>query len=280
MNCGISMCTFKDDVPYLLYLPFDFDSYSLEKSWKDSMVFYNNMVDEGWDISINSSGYRGFHCLVSVVPKPYSRNQILSAQSFYKRYLGLTTCDSNIFGDIRRIIKIPGTCHCGKFKKDKSNHWKRIGEGSYCYTIKYNKGEVLDLDEYWPDEFPEYNYNKSNNSNNKPKHPFPCIDKCLEEYIDEYGLHEPPHLIRYSFVAYWLKMGYEPEEIYQMLYEKYSIGKKYEWADWGDTKTMNQIQQIGGNNGYNPMTCNTLRKMGFCIKECKYNHDDWFDKEK
>ena len=106
MNCGISMCSFKDDIPYLLYLPFDFDSYSLEESWQDAKTLYNNMVDEGWDISINYSGYRGFHCLVSVVPKPYARNQILAAQSFYKRYLKLDTCDSNIFGDIRRMAMV------------------------------------------------------------------------------------------------------------------------------------------------------------------------------
>jgi len=117
LNCGISVCTFKDEVPYLLYLPFDFDSDSLANSWSDAMKFYNHIVDIGYDISINYSGYRGFHCLISTIPLPYSRKLIHDVQSYYKNLLDLKTCDPNIFGDIRRLIRIPGTLHIGKFKR-------------------------------------------------------------------------------------------------------------------------------------------------------------------
>lgn len=274
-NCGISICSYLGEVPYLLYLPFDFDSYNLEESWVDAKKFYNFMVKSGYDISIQSSGFRGFHCLVSTIPNLYSKRQIRQAQQWFKDLLHLETCDTAIFGDWRRLIRIPGTLHCGKFIKDKNKKWKRLGEGSYCKVIKYNEGKLFDLNEYFEDDFPDYEFSAV--SNNKPLHSYPCVDDVLDNYKDEFGRREPPQLIRYSYVAYWLRSGKTPKEIYKMLEDRHSIGKEYEWYDWDDDITMNQIIHISGRgDDYHPLKCETIKSLGFCLEnKCRYFIDDW-----
>jgi hypothetical protein len=275
-NCGISMCSIIGEVPLMLYLPFDFDSYNLKESWEDAKKLYNYLAPD-YDISINYSGYRGFHCFLTIPPKMYSTNLIKTAQKWFMDALDLKTCDPNIFGDWRRLMRIPGTLHCGKFKKDKEKQWKRLGEGNYCQQIKYSKGDMFPLDELFEDDNPEYEFVNINGSRDgKKPHPYPCLEHTLKYYRDEYNEREPPQLIRYSYVAYLLKLGKEPEEIFDMLYDKYSTGKEYEWYDWNDTTTMTQINQIARNERYNPLKCKTIESMGFCLKEnCPYYTKDW-----
>ena len=271
MNCGISVSTFKGEVPFLLYLPFDFDSDTLEKSWEDTKKLYNEVVDEGWDIFVQYSGFRGFHCLVSVVPDIYSRGQIKAAQEFYKRTLNLRTCDTQIFGDVKRLIRIPGSLHAGKFKKIKGKGWQRMGEGGYCSTMKHTKGDLLDLDDYFVDEFPEYDFDRVKSNSNL--HPYPCIDVAMNN-------REPSQLIRYSYVAYHLKEGKKPNEIINMLEEKHSDGKKYEWDDWNKEYTAKQIFHIAGRiDCYNPLKCSSLKSLGYCVDGCPYNYSDWVFKK-
>ncbi len=267
-NCGISVCTILNEVPYLLYLPFDFDSDDLHKSWKDAKQLYNWIVDCGYDVSINFSGYRGFHVLITTVPKPYSKPQIRAAQKFFKRALNLPTCDKQIFGDIRRLIKIPGTIHAGKFKKNKDKIWKRVGEGSTAYKVKYTPGNPLDLDDLIEEEDIDFDFEFNDTSDyTKPKHPYPCIEK----YINN---EEPPQIIRYSYVSYYLKMGLTPDEIIDKLKEEHSEGKEHEWIDWSESTTTTQIYHIASGDYY-PLKCETLKELGYCMKDCIYNTDGW-----
>ena len=141
------------------------------------------MVKSGYDITINDSGYRGFHCLVSVIPKLYSRRQIRNSQMWFKDLLNLKTCDTAIMGDWRRLIRIPGTLHCGKFKKDKNKKWIRLGEGHYCDTVAHNQGHLFDIDEFFEDEFPDYDFTASPKIKNL--HNYPCVDNVLETYKND-----------------------------------------------------------------------------------------------
>jgi hypothetical protein len=272
LNCGVSVCTFKDDIPYLLYLPFDFDSDSLEDSWEDAMKFYNHIVDDGYDITINYSGYRGFHCLISTVPKPYSRNRIHDIQSYYKNLLDLKTCDPNIFGDIRRLIRLPGTLHAGKFKRIKGKGWIRVGEGNYCKTIMESEGNVIDLDDMGIDipesKYDDYSYENGTTVYDKPQHLYPCLEKAMDA-------PEPGQLIRFSYVAYLLKEGKSPEEIIQMLEDRHSEGKAFEWADWNLDYTSNQVMHIAGRGSYNPLNCSNIQKMGLCLDDCIMSGQGW-----
>ena len=265
-NCGISMCSIINDVPHLLYLPFDFDSKDLKKAWEDASKLYNFCIDSGYDVTINFSGYRGFHVILSVIPKPYSRPQIRVAQKFFMDALNLKTCDKAIFGDIRRLLRIPGSIHCGKYEKTNS-HWERIGNGGLCDTISHSPGELLDIDELVADSNYDFDYERKLEISNTI-HDYPCLEKHMRN-------EEPPHIIRYNYVAMLLKKGLNVDEIFEHLKENYGIGAEYEWNDWDDYRTRKQIRHIAYGSNYNPMNCSTLRDLGYCIKDCPLNIDDW-----
>lgn len=270
MNCGISICEYIDDVPYLLYLPFDFDSESLDKSWEDASTFYNYMIEDGYQITINFSGYKGFHCLIPVEHNLYSKKQIKNVQRYFKELLNLSTCDPAIFGDIRRLIRIPGTVHCGKFKRIKGKGWIRVGEGSYCETISHNIGNKLNLNELDTPEYPEYEFEESNGNGHSRNSNlwYPCIDEVMNE-------REPPQLIRYSYVAYRLLNGELPEDIINDLEDKHSEGKLYEWDDWNLDYTSNQVNHIASKGDYQPLSCKSLQTLGYCKNQCKLDINNW-----
>lgn len=266
-NCGISMCSIIDDVPYLLYLPFDFDATTLSDAWRDASTLYNEFVDDGYDVTINYSGYRGFHVLVTVHPKPYTRPQIRVAQKFFAEGLGLKTADKQIFGDIRRLIRIPGTVHCGKFEKVNS-HWRRLGMGGICTTIAHSPGEVLDLDELVEEvdiEIPDKIYD------NKEVRNMPSY-KCLEKHMNN---EEPPHIIRYSYVAMLVDKDYEVDDIMNILRTTHSPTGVAPWNDWDEEYTRKQIMHIAYASEYHPLSCQSLKELGYCIKECPDNIDSW-----
>jgi len=267
-NCGISMCSFINEVPHLLYLPFDFDSSKdLKLAWDDASKLYNMLVDCNYDVTLNFSGFRGYHIVLSVYPRPYTRPQIRVAQKFFTEVLGLKTQDKQIFGDIRRLLKIPGTVHCGKFEKVNS-HWKRIGEGGMCETIAYHNGELLDIDEL-VEESKEYV--SEFNGNHKDNKPMPSYT-CLKLHINN---EEPPQDIRYSYVAMLVNQGYEIDEIVAILKRDHSSSGKWPWVDWDEDLTTKQVEHIYNADTYNPPRCDTLKEMGYCIKECVDNLDDW-----
>lgn len=273
-NCGISISSFVDNEPHLLYLPFDFDSKSLDKPLEEAITLYNRIVEQGYRVSLQESGFKGYHVLVSTIPKYYSRFQILSTQTMYKNNLNLSTCDTQIFGDIRRLIRIPGTCHCGKFTK-LNGEWKRLGEGSYCRVLDFTDGNLLDIDDViYEDKSSRINKLSSINGNSfgdVTRHPIPCVEECLKHYKDEDGHREPPQLIRYSYVVYELKKGKSPEEIFDTLKSKFGRGQEFEWYDWDDRITSYQINHINNNQGYKPLKCETLKSMGFCLyNKCPY----------
>jgi len=268
-NCGISISTIKFGVPYLLYLTFDFDSDNLRNSWDDAKQLYDFVSDSGFDVYINFSGCRGFHVLISTIPKPYSKPQVRVAHKFFYDLLKLKTCDKQLFGDIRRLIRIPDTIHAGKFIK-KNGKWIRDREGSISHIIKHSVGELLDLEEIVREEPDDIKMNfPSNGSFNLHTHPYPCLEKHIKN-------EEPPQLIRYSYVAYLKDTGKTPEEIMEILINNHSKGKKYEWSDWDLEYTYNQVKHITDDSkDYHPPRCETLKSLGYCISNCKYDISDW-----
>ena len=266
-NCGISVSSIKDNVPYLLYLTFDFDSDNLREPWNDAKKLYNFIAESDFDVYINFSGCRGFHVLISTVPKPYTKPQVRIAHKFFADLLKLRTCDKQLFGDVRRLIKIPGTFHAGKFVKTNGT-WKRYLDGSISCIIKHSTGDLLDLDDITRDDTYEFEFTNTK-SVNKHIHPYPCLEKHIRN-------EEPPQFIRYSYVAYLKDMGKTPEEIMNILVENHSENKRYEWIDWNYEYTYNQVKHITSEeHDYHPPRCETLKSLGYCIPNCIYSNSDW-----
>jgi len=234
-NIGISMCTFKDNKPYLLFLPFDFDSNDLKEAWKDAIKLYNYLIKRDYDVHITYSGRRGFHIFLATEPKWYHKNQIKSVQKYFKKELDLKTLDSHIFGDIRRLMRIPHTYNI---------------RGNLCREITKHDGKLLDLDLLAIEdvdmrenvEYDEVDY-----------HSYPCIEYLVRED------NEPRHIIRFTYVILRLADGWTEDDIIDEIQEEFN------WIDWDESYTRNQIRHIE-ERGYVPPSCKTLIDTGFCPK--------------
>jgi len=244
-NIALSISTYKDNHPHLLFMPFDFDSDDLRKAWDDAKRLYNYFVRENYGAYLTFSGRKGFHVLVITDPKVYTRKQLRVCQRHFKNLLSLNTVDEQIFGDVRRLMRIPGTYNI---------------KGGLCKVLAHNIGKEFDLDEIYEYEEPVNNYNVKSNGD-RQFHDYPCIESLIR--LDS----EPRHMIRFTYVILRLDEGYSPEEILSEI-------ETFGWQDFNEYYTMKQIQHIDGR-GYVPPSCSTLRELGFCnVENCEFRRDN------
>jgi len=254
-NLGISMCTYKDGMPYLLFLPFDFDSADLRESWNDSSRMYNKLVKKGYTVCLTFSGQKGFHIFIKTVPKIYTKKHIRAVQKYFKEMLNLKTLDENIFGDVRRLMRIPNTYNM---------------KGKLCRIIACNTGKELDLNDLIDAKNikDDSGYVFDTDYDTYEIREYPCIERLIKD--KDYwrknhprGGFEPSQPVRYTWVTLRILEGKSEDEI---IAEAESFG----WDDYDESKTRYQIRHIGGR-GYIPYSCSTLRDMGLCIVDnCKY----------
>jgi hypothetical protein len=249
-NIGISISTYKDGVPFLLYLPFDFDSGDLRESWEDAKKLYNFMVDNNYKTYLIFSGRKGFHVLVSTKPKMYTKKQLRMTQRMFKDIFSLKTLDEAIFGDIRRIMRIPETFNIN---------------GSLCKILAFNDGELLDLDSIYKDEYIPSNGNGNSNGKLANYHDYPCIDKLIidrDYWVKNHSRHrfEPAEAIRLT----WAAVKLNSHSIDEVLDE----AKSYGWDDWDYDKTRKKLEYLCDRD-WHPHSCQTLKGLGYCIiKNC------------
>jgi hypothetical protein len=244
--CFISVCQFDPD-PYLEYVPFDFDGPNAKKDAQKLVAFFDKNNLNPYIVVFSGLGY---HVYLKVVKHYYSKSVLASFQNDIIGGLNLTTADSCIIGDIRRVMRIPNTIN--------EKH------GTVCQYI-YNDHQldnpVLDL-LLWTNNNSkrerEFNINREfesleSNDNNliSELHSYPCLKYWIRS-------EEPPHLIRVWYVTYKLIEGYSVDDIIDDL-------RSYNWVDWDENLTRYQIHHIV-NKGYKMPKCKTIMDHGFCIK--------------
>ena len=248
---GISICTYKDGVPYLLFLPFDFDSKDLKLSWEDAKSLYNYLIKEGFGVILNFSGKKGFHVFVPTFPEIYTRRQIRQTQLYFKTLLNLKTVDEQIFGDIRRLMRIGGTYNIN---------------GGLCKTIAQEDGKFLNLNDIIKDDIPRIEFS-NNKTIKRHYHPYPCIEKYIKDreyWIAHHkrGKFEPSEDIRLSWAALRLSDGNPIEDILKE-------AESYHWDDWDYETTKKKIEYLSDKE-WIPHSCKTLKELGYCIRDCKF----------
>ena len=241
-NIGISVCTYNDvDIPYLLFIPFDFDSLIDKKlALKDAIKLYNHFVGLNFDVRLTDSGRKGFHIFVGVVPKAYSKESLRSFQRWFIKTLDLKTADLQILGDNKRIMRIPYTFNV---------------KGGLCKEIAYNQGELIDIEDLLLETY----VSKPIEYETREFHEYPCIEELMR--TDP----EPRELIRLSYVALRLAKDWTEDEIIEEM-------KSFNLVDWDEEKSRRKIEYIANGN-YVPLGCKSIEDMGYCLKEkcCIYN---------
>jgi len=270
-NCGISISTYLDGMPFLLFLPFDFDSEDIEKSWSDALRVYNLFALSGYSTILTFSGNKGFHVLVKTKPDIYTSNELREVQIFIKDIMNLKTCDRQIMGDIRRLIRIPGTYHsngklCEILKFSEGSKELDLRKFTLIYNnlvleVRYENGrspeKIYRDDVETPDDLSYY-------------HIYPCIEKLVKDKEYWYKHHErhqfEPHwIIRFAFVISRLANGKGIDEIVDEI-------RSFGWDDFDEYKTEYFVRHIKEHNYKHP-SCNTLKLLGFCLDNCIYNKE-------
>ena len=251
-NCGISISTFKKGVPFLLILPFDFDHKELKKPFEDASRLYNFLVDANYSASLNFSGKKGFHVLLKTEPLIYTKHQLREIQEFFIKYLSLKYADLQLIGDIRRIIRIPGTYNTS---------------GYLAKEIASNEGKLFNLNDFTENVIREPLLKPITNGNGLI-HPYPCVIKYLKDknyWLEHHPRHsyEPHWILRFAYAIEELNNNKSPKEITD---EMSSFG----WYDFDYDTTLYFVNYIREKRYVHP-SCDTLRELGFCLKNCVYN---------
>jgi len=237
-NIGLSICTYVDEVPFVMFVPFDFDSNGdIKLAWKDAIKLYNKFVELNYNVRLIYSGKKGFHVMVKVVPKPYGRECLRAFQKWFVNMLDLKTADIQIFGDTKRIMRMIYTYNI---------------KGDLCREIAYNPGIPIDIEDLLLTTYVA----KPTTYEKREFHEYPCIEELMK--TDP----EPRELIRLSYVALRLAKGMTEDDIIDEM-------KTYDIVDFDEELSRRKIQYI--NDGeYDPLSCRSLDGMGFCLKEkCK-----------
>ncbi len=237
-NIGLSICTYVDEVPFVMFVPFDFDSKDdIKPAWKDAIKLYNKFVELNYNVHLIYSGKKGFHIMVKVIPKPYSRECLRAFQKWFVNMLDLKTADIQIFGDTKRIMRMVYTYNI---------------KGDLCQEIAYNPGIPIDIDDLLLTTYvaKPITYEK------REFHEYPCIEELMR--TDP----EPRELIRLSYVALRLAKGMSEDDIIDEM-------KTFDIVDWDEEITRRKIQYISDGE-YVPLGCRSIEEQGNCLKEkCK-----------
>jgi len=252
-NCGISISTFIDNIPFLLFIPFDFDSKNdLHKAWLDAKKLFNFLSESKYKVSLVFSGNKGFHVILKTQPLIYTRTQLRDFQLFLKKYLKLKTFDMQIAGDIRRIIRIPGTYN---------------SNGVLCRVIAESDGNLVNLNDFTTELQRQY-YNNEYQGQVDIIHEYPCVERLIKDREFWYRNHprhsfEPTWILRFAYVIELISKGLNDKEIVDKIEE-------LRWDDFNRRKTEYFVRHIRRKQYLHP-SCETLREFGYCDESCKYN---------
>lgn len=233
-DCYLSISQF-DPMPYIDYVPFDFDGKMAYSDACKLKAFFDEHNLGPYIFIFSGSGY---HAHLKVVEHHYSSQVLANFQNSIIDNLQLTSADKAIVGDVRRLMRIVGTVN--------------ISHNTLCSCVAYKEdGHMLDLMLLTTPEYSAPNISAYYDTDLLTElHAYPCLKYWIRSI-------EPPHLIRVWYVTYLLTMQYSVDDIIEKL-------KSFHWADWSESYTRYQVTYIVQRNLKMPK-CETIKKYGYCL---------------
>jgi hypothetical protein len=242
--CFISLAQYTSKGLLVDRLVFDFDG---EGSTEDAikLILYFEELDL-YPLYLVFSGHKGFHVYLKINPNYYSKEVLRSFQNKIINQLDLKSCDRHIIGDLKRMIRIPGTIH------------QETGKLCEFIDTGYDLNEQgwIDLNLFVKDQNIPFQQDVSFDNNNGDSdhfiiHPYPCI----MHYINQ---SDVDHFIRVSYVSMRVAERWSDKQIYDEC-------KTFGWSDFDSSYTKYQIEHIRRNNYIMP-NCKTIKEKGYCVK--------------
>jgi len=275
----------------------DIDSRNISTSYTVAKIIYDKINDIGSDAIVVFSGRKGFHIYFlvdgisgDINEKKYmlktvqslicSNNDKRIKEYGIKKEIYYSSIDTHLFGDIKRLIRVPNTWNKTRYAVPLPYDWYDMSISDileYSTEPKYEckklrKPVIVDINKV------KVRYNKPIKRegeyifsvNPSGVYDFlrymirPCI---LEELMTN---SNPPHYIRFNLVCelYWL--GFSEWDICEII-------KSMNWDDYNENITQYQVNHIC-SNGYYPDSCSTLIDKGIKCQKCGWNY--WWGKYK
>jgi len=247
--CFLSISYYKENTPYMRYIPFDFDGEE-ERVLRDSRKLIKDFEERDIPYTLKLSGNRGAHVVLDLgfnpdKPEFISPKIMRDIQMTCMERNKLETTDYHLIGNVNAMLRIPGTLH------EKSKR--------YC-TIIREVGETISLSDLCKRlDVTEYEYKFSNNFVGKEAiHPYPCLEYFVQ-------VPNPLNYCRVAFAIYRLKQGIGTEDIFDEM-------EKFDWIDWKPKKTKYHLGKIA-KKGYSMPSCKKVESFGLGLdcENCKYN---------
>jgi hypothetical protein len=241
---------------------FDFDSADLSLAWKEANTLATVLQQSyGAKPLICFSGSKGYHVYVWL-QKTAHFDSAQTAKAFYQtaqelllKGLSFQTLDRQTLGDIKRLARVPYSIHekslkpCTPINADQQSlilnsvtPFKEQGlTEDFCRLCQSKIRQK-------PRRF-TYHYNWARHGQIRP-----CIDAAL--CADLSGT--AGHSMRIAIAAEFLNKGFSAEQTAELFSNQ---------TDYNFEKSLYYIRDISARN-YRPYKCATIRKLGFCLKNC------------
>jgi len=255
---------------------FDFDGTSLSDVFEEVKDFVSLLLKRSFCFSWHFSGRRGFHVIVFLKPVVLSRKLAKKLLRDFQLDLadGFNFLDSHLVGNVGAMLRAPNTLNtksrlfCVSLPLEALS-WDLNELLSYARDLRpiklLNVAErsqsLLDFATTTIEE--EFDGGASQlstfDSNRTP--PLSLLKELVRPCLfKEVQKSNPPHFIRFAFVAELLWLGFSPSEVENLI-------RTFNWRDYDESVTHYQVEQIA-RHGYTPPSCRKLRNYVSCEEVC------------
>jgi hypothetical protein len=246
-------------------LYYDFDcKENPAQAWRDANIFAEAM-QKFYSVEplILFSGCKGFHAYVFLkqvvyigeTPLAFAKQVYEELQTRLIEGLNLPTLDAQVIGDIKRLARVPFSVH------EKTGSLCTPVDGDRKPFVPESLQAYKTLDpELFSQIIKELKTRKQIASTKRTFHGVqkgirPCILAALSKPLES----GDGHLMRLAVAREYLAGGYGVEEIVQLFQAQ---------PDYNPEKTRYYVQ-YAQKNPAKPFKCKTIRKLGFCLPDCR-----------
>jgi len=272
--CFISVLVFPEPAKHIFdRLVFDFDGkHGLKEPFDDVAKLKEFCIKLNLPHTIIFSGKKGFHFYIHFRPSSVSSIRLEAAHEGLAKNFDLKTADRHLFGDLRRVMRMPTSLHVDSQGKANGHYCRYLTDKEFDNGIMHIKkvskepGELPEkpessmlfsefvehIDNYWKYVFTAKNGSESmefNISRDKEniKTFFTIAPLCMRKQIGDIN---PKHIIRFETSCWFKLIGYDNISIYDF-YEK------QHWRDWNRQVTRYQVRRAK----VRPPRCNRIKSV-------------------
>jgi len=207
------------------------------------------------------SGRKGFHTYVFLkqvvyigeTPLAFAKQVYEELQTRLIEGLNLPTLDAQVIGDIKRLARVPFSVH------EKTGSLCAPVDGDRKPFVPESLQAYKTLDPELFSQIIKELKTRKQIASAKHAHAYKGIRPCILAALSKPLESGDGHLMRLAVAREYLAGGYGVEEIVQLFQNQ---------LDYNPEKTRYYVE-YAQKNPAKPFKCKTIRKLGFCLPDCR-----------